>query len=82
VVEKCAQPGGNSLVSANTVYPATSAEAPRLTRYLIEVSDGSTPAELIDTLATWGAKERVAGSRACLVCQDEVDTGRPVLEES
>jgi succinate dehydrogenase/fumarate reductase flavoprotein subunit len=50
VVEKCAQPGGNSLVSsANTVYPATPADAPRLTRYLIEVSDGSTPAELIDT---------------------------------
>jgi succinate dehydrogenase/fumarate reductase flavoprotein subunit len=50
VVEKCPQPGGNSLVSsANTVYPHTPADAQRFTRYLIEVCAGTTPSELIDT---------------------------------
>jgi hypothetical protein len=49
VLEKCPQPGGNSLVSsANTVYPQTPADAKRFTRYLIEVCEGSTPTELID----------------------------------
>lgn len=50
VVEKCLQPGGNSLVSsANTVYPQTSADAAQFTRYLIEVGAGTTPAALIET---------------------------------
>ena len=50
VVEKCREPGGNSLVSsANTVYPQTPADAERFTRYLIEVCEGTTPTELIDT---------------------------------
>ncbi|MCA1709395.1 MAG: FAD-binding protein, partial [Actinobacteria bacterium] len=50
VVEKCPQPGGNSLVSsANTVYPHTPADAARFTQYLIEVCEGTTPTELIDT---------------------------------
>jgi succinate dehydrogenase/fumarate reductase flavoprotein subunit len=50
VVEKCPQPGGNSLVSsANTVYPQTPADAQRFTRYLTEVCQGTTPTELIAT---------------------------------
>ena len=50
VVEKCPQPGGNSLVSsANTVYPQNPADVGRFTRYLIEVCEGTTPAELIET---------------------------------
>jgi succinate dehydrogenase/fumarate reductase flavoprotein subunit len=50
VVEKCPQPGGNSLVSsANTVYPQNPADVARFTRYLIEVCEGTTPAEVIET---------------------------------
>src|SRR4051794_41240097 len=49
VVEKCAQPGGNSLVSsANTVYPAHPDDVERFGRYLTEVCDGTTPAEVIE----------------------------------
>jgi succinate dehydrogenase/fumarate reductase flavoprotein subunit len=50
VVEKLPQPGGNSLVSsANTIYPPTPADATPLARYLVEVCEGTTPADLIDT---------------------------------
>ena len=50
VVEKCSHSGGNSLVSsANTVYPQTSADVGRFTRYLMEVCEGTTPAEVIET---------------------------------
>lgn len=50
VVEKCAQPGGNSLVSsANTIYPQDSADAAAFARYLIEVCESTTPAEVIET---------------------------------
>ncbi len=50
VVEKCPQPGGNSLVSsANTVYPENPTDVARFTRYLIEVCEGTTPAEVIET---------------------------------
>lgn len=49
VVEKCAQPGGNSLVSsANTVYPEHPDDVERFCRYLIEVCAGTTPAEVIE----------------------------------
>lgn len=49
VVEKCAQAGGNSLVSsANTVYPACPDDVQRFCRYLTEVCDGTTPAEVIE----------------------------------
>lgn len=49
VVEKCAQPGGNSLVSsANSVYPKHSDDVERFCRYLIEVCDEATPAEVIE----------------------------------
>lgn len=50
VVEKCPQPGGNLLVSsANTVYPQNPADVARFTRYLIEVCEGITPTEVIET---------------------------------
>lgn len=50
VLEKCPQPGGNSLVSsANTVYPRNPADVARFIRYLIEVCEGTTPAEVIET---------------------------------
>jgi choline dehydrogenase-like flavoprotein len=50
VVEKCPQPGGNSLVSsANTVYPQDPADVARFTRYLIEVCEGTTPGDVIET---------------------------------
>ncbi|HEU0127035.1 MAG TPA: FAD-dependent oxidoreductase [Pseudonocardiaceae bacterium] len=50
VVEKCPQPGGNSLVSsANTVYPQDPADVARFTRYLIEVCEGTTPDDVIET---------------------------------
>lgn len=50
VVEKCPQPGGNSLVSsANTVYPQNPVDVARFSRYLIEVCEGTTPAEVIET---------------------------------
>jgi succinate dehydrogenase/fumarate reductase flavoprotein subunit len=50
VVEKCAQAGGNSLVSsANTVYPAHPDDVQRFCRYLTEVCAGTTPAEVIET---------------------------------
>ena len=50
MVEKRPQPGGNSLVSsASTVYPQTPADAGRFTQYLIEVCEGTTPAEVIET---------------------------------
>lgn len=49
VVEKCAQPGGSSLVSsANTVYPEHQDDVQRFSRYLTEVCDGTTPAEVIE----------------------------------
>lgn len=49
MVEKCAQPGGNSLVSsANTVYPEHPDDVERFCRYLTEVCDGTTPAEVIE----------------------------------
>ena len=49
VVEKCPQPGGNSLVSsANTIYPEHPDDVERFSRYLTEVCDGTTPAEVIE----------------------------------
>ena len=49
VVEKCPQPGDNSLVSsANTVYPQRPDDVERFARYLTEVCDGTTPAEVIE----------------------------------
>jgi succinate dehydrogenase/fumarate reductase flavoprotein subunit len=49
VVEKREQAGGNSLVSsANTVYPARPDDVQRFCRYLTEVRDGTTPAEVIE----------------------------------
>jgi succinate dehydrogenase/fumarate reductase flavoprotein subunit len=79
VVEKCAQPGGNSLVSsANTVYPERPEDVDRFCRYLTEVCDGTTPAEVIEAyvlglveLPAW-----LAGMGGEWECLDGPPTGR------
>lgn len=49
VVEKCPRAGGNSLVSsANTAYPAHPDDVQRFCRYLTEVCDSTTSAEVVE----------------------------------
>lgn len=49
LVEKGPEPGGNSLVSsANTVYPKRPEDVERFSRYLAEVCDGTTPADVVE----------------------------------
>jgi succinate dehydrogenase/fumarate reductase flavoprotein subunit len=77
VVEKCAQAGGNSLVSsANTVYPAHPDDVQRFCRYLTEVCAGTTPAEVIETyvhglvqLPAWAVSWRISRSRRWARCR-------------
>ncbi|QDE93948.1 hypothetical protein BHS06_04140 [Myxococcus xanthus] len=50
IIEKMAQPGGNSLVSsAMMIYPVDPAQAEQFATYLHEVTYGTTPRELVDT---------------------------------